>query len=197
MRTILVTAASVAAAAGGFLLVRRAGARSFAEALVRAALADVGVREDLGHNDGRRIREFFRSWPVQPPANWCAAATSFWIRKAAGELGIAAPIAGSLQAKAIMDQIQRAGGVAQWHSAEELRRAPALARAGDVVVWDRSDPARPETSWQGHVGVVLRVDPAAGELETVEGNSGPTGDQVARMRRTLRDPRLLGIGRAW
>jgi hypothetical protein len=178
---------------------RRARARGrFGEELVAAALADLrrGVREDLGPNDGRRIREYFAGSRIQPPANWCAAATSTWIREAARAVGVAPPVSGSLQAKELREQIREAarrpGSTARWFEVEELRRSPALLRAGLIVVWDRSDPDRPETAWLGHVGVCVRS--AAGRsFEAVEGNSGP-GDRVARMTRSVDDPRLLGAG---
>ncbi|EYF01886.1 CHAP domain-containing protein [Chondromyces apiculatus] len=192
--------ASAAAAAASFAVVVVAAPRrrTFAEALLAHAVADLEVREDIGPNDGRRIREYFAGSRVTPPANWCAAAVSFWLRAAARELTIPPPIEGSLQAKQIATQLERAAqaGRGRWTSAPELRRDPAALRAGDVVVWDRSDPAKPETSWFGHVGVVAG-GAAGGAFDTVEGNSGPTGDRVARMRRRLDDPRLLGAGRAW
>lgn len=190
--------AAAAAAALVLLWPRRARARGrFGEQLVAAALADLGVAEDLGKNDGRRIREYFAGSRVRPPANWCAAATSTWIREAARVLGVAPPIPGSLQARQLRDQIREAarqpGSSARWHEAEELRRDPALLRPGMVVVWDRSDPGRPETSWQGHVGIVVG-HPDGRTFATVEGNSGDQGDRVARMSRSLADPRLLGAG---
>jgi hypothetical protein len=42
------------------------------------------------------------------------------------------------------------------------------------------------------VGVVEAVQ--GDELVTIEGNSGPATDRVARMRRRLDDPMLLGGG---
>jgi hypothetical protein len=190
--------ASAAAGALALLWPRRARARGgFGEALVAAAVADLGVSEDIGQNDGRRIREYFSGSRVKPPANWCAAATTTWIREAARAFGVAPPIPGSLQAKQLRDQIREAArrpeGAARWHEAEELRRDPGLLRPGMVVIWDRSDPARPETSWQGHVGIVVGR-PEGRTFATVEGNSGEQGDRVARMSRSLADPRLLGAG---
>lgn len=197
LRTAATIATSAAAAAAGFLLTRRVHARSFASALIDAAARDIDVTEDIAKNDGRRIREYFAGSRVDPPANWCAAAVTFWVRAAARALSVPMPIAGSLQAKVLGEQLAElaARGRGAWHTAEELRRNPALLKVGDIVVWDRSDPARPETSWFGHVGLVVEI---AGEtFGTIEGNSGPHGDRVARMKRTLADPRLIGAGRAW
>ncbi|MCC6554013.1 MAG: CHAP domain-containing protein [Polyangiaceae bacterium] len=193
----LAAIASAAGAAGGFAAILLLSRRSFARELVAAAVEDLGVREDLGRNDGVAIRAFFRGWPVQPPANWCAAAATAWLRRAASRLRVPAPIPGSLKAKEIGAQLAdlAAGGRGQWFGATELRARPELLQVGDLVVWDRSDPARPETAWQGHVGVV--VDAGGVSFQSIEGNSGPVGDRVARMSRSLADPRLLGAGRAW
>lgn len=195
--------APLAVAAGATLFLARWAWRrgrrtpSIADGIVRAARADLDVREE-GKNDGPRIRQYFEGSNITPPANWCAAATTTWIREAAREAGLRPPIPGSMQAKKIGEQIRELASTgaadAAWHSAEDLRRDPSLLRPGDVVVWDRSDPAKPETSWYGHVGVVASTGRS---FTSIEGNSGQVGDRVAEMPRTVDDPRLIGAGRAW
>lgn len=194
----------VAGVVAGALIVarwlgRRGSAAPLGDAIVRAARADLNVRE-VTKNDGPRIREYFAESGINPPANWCAASTTTWVREAAAALGLAPPIAGSMQAKKIGDQLRElsASGAAgaRWFTAEDIRRDPSLLLPGDAVIWDRSDPAKPETSWYGHVGVV--ASPAsARSFTTIEGNSGQLGDRVAEMTRSVDDPRLIGAGRAW
>lgn len=186
MGLLAVTLRARSAAAGGV----------FADALLRAARRDLdrGIREDIGKNDGERIRQYFAGSGITPPANWCAAAVTTWIREAALEAGVAPPpIAGSMQAKKIRDQIEEAG---QWFDADAVRADPSIVRPGMIAVWDRSQPGKPETSWFGHVGVIVGPS-GGGTFPTIEGNSGQMGDRVAAVDRRLDDPKLLGVGAAW
>lgn len=157
-----------------------------AGALLARARADLGQQEEpRGSNDGPFVRGCFEGTGAQPPNNWCAAAVRRWLVQAAASLGVTPPIPGSTGAKATMCQLQQAK---RWLSAAELRRDPSLVRPGMIVVWHRGDPSQ----WYGHIGV---VDHAEGDtFATVEGNSGPTFDAVAEMRRSLGDSKLLGMG---
>ncbi len=157
-------------------------------AVLRVALGDIGITE-TARNDGPEIRQLYLN-PMRLPAgsDWCAAATTSWIRRGAANAALPAPVAGSAGAKALMAQFQAAG-----------RFIPASkVTAGDVVpgvvaFWDRSTPGRPDTSWHGHVGIVS--DHAVGvSFRTCEANSGATGKEVAAMVRRLDDPKFLGIG---
>ena len=168
-------------------------------AVLAAAREDLaaGVHE-TAHNDGDEIRKLYLDPAKIPPgSNWCAAAFWSWLRRACAAVGVPMPIPGSSGAKEIMTQIQHAAKLdpaVQWISAEEARARPELVEEGMVVIWDRSDPEKPATSWWGHIGVVAG-SVASGMFPTVEGNSGPVGDRVAGMVRALRDPKLLGFGR--
>jgi peptidoglycan hydrolase-like protein with peptidoglycan-binding domain len=164
---------------------------TIAEAVVLRARVDLGVYEDLGQNDGRRIRELGQPWGFKPGQNWCAYAASAWIRWGALDIGVAPPIVGSGGAQAVMAQFKAAG---RWLSAAEARKNPALVTAGMVPVWDRSTPGKPETSWQGHIGVTVG-GMVGGVFPTIEGNSGVDGRRVAEMQRQLSDGRLFGFGR--
>ena len=73
------------------------------------------------------------------------------------------------------------------------RIKPADVVPGVIAFWDRSTPGRPDTSWHGHVGPVCEHAIGAA-FGTIEANSGPTGQEVARMVRRLDDPKFLGIG---
>ena len=120
----------------------------FAAAFLACARRDlaIGVRE-VGENDGPRVREYLAAVGVGAPANWCAAAITFWMRAAARELGVEPPVRGSAGAKALMAQFQQAGRFA---SAEELRRNPGLLQPGMVAFWHRGAPG----AWTGHTAVV-------------------------------------------
>lgn len=155
---------------------------SFCEALIAAARTDLDVRE-AGANTGPRVDAMLRAVGVSPPANWCAAAVSSWLRAAAKASGLASPIAGSPGAKALGEQMRQAG---RWVDVAGLA---GHVGPGWIVVWHRGVPG----AWTGHVGIVERVE--GDVLHTIEGNSGPSGDRVARMERRIDDPLLLGGGR--
>ncbi len=157
----------------------------FGELVVRHALADLGVREDLGRNDGQRIREYANHFGLIPPVNWCALAVSCWLLEASLECATCPPIAGSPAARGVMGQLIEAGLWVPYHRIQPLHLAP-----GTVIVWWRG--AR--DGWQGHIGIVEQQLVPMATVQTIEGNSGQQGDRVARMTRELNDPRLLGVG---
>jgi dienelactone hydrolase len=154
------------------------------EATLARAVADLGVREG---RDDDRITEYCRPWGLRPPLSWCAVSASHWLRMGAADLGRPAPVEGSPGARALGAQCRAAGRwVARQAIVPELHLQP-----GQLLVWARGRIQDP-TEWRGHVGLLERVDGRT--LATVEGNSGPRGDRVARMTRRLDDPALLGLG---
>ena len=157
------------------------------EAVLAEALADLdaGIREDLGRNDGHKIREYLAPWGLKPPQNWCSVAVAAWLSRACCLHGLTQPIKGSPGAQATMAQLKRAG---LWVPAQRLTSADLTP--GAIIVWQRGKPG----SWMGHIGVVDQPG-EDGHVWTVEGNSGPRGDRVARMDRRLGDARLFGVGR--
>lgn len=156
----------------------------FAEALLDAARADLSVRE-TAPNDGPRVAEMLAVVGLKPPQPWCAAAVTTWLRVAEAATGVAAPIRGSALAQEIGRQLARAD---RWTPAEKIPDAQSL-RPGMILVWSRG----PRELGKGHVGVIEQ--PLGPRLvQTVEGNSGPLGDGVYRMKRSLDDPNLLGVG---
>lgn len=164
---------------------RALGAKTFGLAVLERARADLSVVE-VEHNSSPRIAEYAANFGLTPPLNWCAVATSTWILEAAKRLGVEPPIDGSAVAKNVRDQLI---GKGSWTPIEALKASEV--RPGDVAVWHRGDPG----AWSGHVGVVESVSADGHALNTIEGNSGPQGDRVARMVRGLDDPLLLGVGR--
>lgn len=60
-------------------------------AVIAAALADLraGVTEHPpGSNRGQRVDEMIRNCGLDPPAAWCAAAVSTWMKEGAAALGV-------------------------------------------------------------------------------------------------------------
>ena len=155
------------------------------QAVLEQAMVDFGnnVREDLGRNDGHRIREYLAPWNLKPPQNWCSVAVAAWLRQACELHGLEQPIAGSPGAQATMAQLKKAG---LWVAASKITDDDL--QPGNIVVW-----RRPPATWTGHIGLLERM--SGGEMVCIEGNSGSKADRVARMRRRLDDPLLLGIGR--
>ena len=166
--------------------------KTFGEAVLDRARIDLaaGVREDLGRNDGHRIREYTARHGAGGGLNWCAAAVSAWIAEAAEATGVEAPIAGSLGAQATMAQLRAVGLFT-----EAADVTPDDVRPGCVPVWNRAQPGRPSTSWWGHVGVCVGLNPDGKTFTSIEGNAGPTGEVVyLNTKRRLDDPRLFGFG---
>ena len=160
-------------------------------AVLERAANDLGMGEDLGKNDGTRIREMLRPFGIVPPANWCAVAFADWLRNGARDAGVSPPISGSSGAIATMGQFRSAN---RWVSIADVRKNPALIRPGMVPVWDRSVPGNPASSWWGHIGVTISTVNSAGYFTTIEGNSGTNADRCAKMSRSINDPKLFGFG---
>jgi len=159
---------------------------SYSDAVLAAAESDIGVKEDLGRNDGKRIREYLKPFGLRPPQNWCAVAVAAWLREAA-EGGFALPIKGSPGAQATMVQLKKAG---LWVDRRKLSEKNIFP--GNVIVWRRpsSEP------WTGHIGIIKSYDENSGNITTIEGNSGPMADMVVvNNKRSVRDPLLLGVGK--
>lgn len=157
---------------------------TFAEALLDAARADLDVRE-TSPNDGPRVAEMLAVVGLKPPQPWCAAAVTTWLRAAEAATGARAPIKGSALAQEIGRQLARAD---RWTPVGRIPDSKSL-RPGMILVWERG----PRELGRGHVGV---IEQALGPrlVQTIEGNSGPLGDGVHRMQRSLDDPNLLGVG---
>lgn len=205
----------LAALGGAVAIGRSAAARgTLADAVYRRALADLqrGVHEEIGYNDGVRIRQYALRFGLSPgvgpwPVNWCALAFATWLEEACRELGRPMPIRGSAGAQATMHQFMEAD---LWAPQGELR--PEHLVRGNVPVWRRYIEPHPD-SWRGHIGVIEDFDAlsgaggtmltiegfdalsgAGGTMLTIEGNAGPAGDRVARMTRPIGDLKLLGVG---
>ena len=154
------------------------GDDSFGQKVLAAARQDLGVREDLGKNDGKRIREYFKYFGTTAGKDWCAAAVSAWMREAGG-----GPIPGSMGARNVGAQFQQVG---RWVPRDKISDKDLVP--GNIVVWARGGP----DSWKGHIGV---IESASGtSFTSIEGNSGPTSDSVVKNSHSTKDGNLLGVG---
>jgi len=118
-------------------------------------------------------------------ATCCAAATAVL---AAGE---AMPHGYRAGAKELMADAQARHA---WHPASEVRAGTWAPAVGDVVIWDRSQPGKPETSWMGHASRVTEVgsDDHPGHFRTIGANEGAGGGWVESWR-PIDHARLLGF----
>ncbi len=152
--------------------VLRAGQRALAQGVAETAT-----------NTGPKVDAYLKAVGIAPPANWCAAAVTAWIQEGCREIGRDSPMNGGAQAKGFIPQFERMG---KWVPKDRIKSAAIMP--GSVVIWSRGDPK----SWTGHIGIIEET--RGNVLFTIEGNSGPKGDRVARMTRKLDDERLLGVG---
>jgi hypothetical protein len=156
-----------------------ASTSSFGSQVLSNAQADLGVHEDLGKNDGKRIREYFKYFNMGGGQDWCAAAVSAWMKEAGG-----GPIQGAVGARNIAGQFDQAG---KWIPKNKI--TPQVMIPGNIVVWSRGGP----DSWKGHIGVLESFD-GRGGFTSIEANSGPKSDSVVRNSHSISDGNLLGIG---
>ena len=91
---------------------------------------EAGVREDLGRNDGTRIRQYAEAFGLTPPINWCAVTFSAWLRNGSLLSDIDMPIAGSGK-KARVDVLAAAEWIRRHGpSAAFVERGQAMPRQG-------------------------------------------------------------------
>jgi hypothetical protein len=151
---------------------------------------DASIRESWAHNDGPEIRALYlEPLKLAPGSNYCAAAVASWIRRAEKLYGVKVPITGGPGAKATLAELIRSG---LWTPVAKMNHDDV--RPGCLLVWDRSVPGKPDTNWQGHIGIC--VDRNGGSAYTIEANAdrGRETNAVAMVERQLNDPRLLGVG---
>lgn len=78
-----------------------------------------------------------------------------------------------------------------WHSIASVRNGQYRPKKGDVVVFDRSNPANPSTSWQRHIARFYDED-GQGNFRTIDGNSD--GGWKINNHSFTKSPKLLGFG---
>ena len=148
---------------------------SFGEQVLTNARADLGVYEDLGKNDGKRIREYFKYFNMGAGQNWCAAAVSAWMIEAGG-----GPVAGGVGARNIGNQFAQAG---RWIPHNKI--TTEIMKPGNIAIWARGGP----DSWKGHIGVIESFD--GQHFTSIEANAGKSTNSVIRNKHSVNDANLL------
>jgi hypothetical protein len=80
-------------------------------------------------------------------------------------------------------------GSRAWHSRAEVDQG-WRPRTGDLAIYDRSKPGKPETSWYGHVDRVIEC--TGGLFKNIGANEGPRGEWVLQVT-PIDTPKLLGF----
>lgn len=158
-----------------------------------------GVKEDKpGSFTSVRIREYFsictriingKETPIGKTftaGNWCAAAVSFSLYNSL--LADETPPHGyRLGVVEIVYDLQKNK---KYRSLAEVKLGTYKPKIGDPVIFDRSNPKDPNTTWWRHIGLVYSVSDAG--FECISGNS--VGGKWAVSKHSFYDNKLLGFG---
>lgn len=149
---------------------------SYAEAVLKVAIAEMGHGEEGGNNRGPDLDRYRRGIGA-PGDPWCAAFVSFCLESGAAALGVPCPVKRSHSARRLFANVLAAGSRVE---------RPA---ARDIVLWARGAA----NSGQGHIGIVSRV--AGNTFWSVQGNKGGFPSRVREYLSELGEANLLGFGR--
>ena len=123
--------------------------------------------------------------------NHCAGFASWCAVQAAHELGVPMPHKPRAGAKELMaDAIESH----TWHKKSEVLEGVWTPSGGDLAIYDRSVPGRPETAWWGHVDRVVSVQ--GDRYENIGANEvwTPSGINATNIQWTpYNHSRLLGF----
>jgi len=155
-----------------------------------------GVAEDRkGSYTSPRLREYFaictriiNGKEVNlnfKAGNWCSAGVSFSLYESLLP-GETKPHGYRLGVVEVVADCQKAG---LWHSTADVKAGKYSIRKGDIIIFDRSTPGKPETAWYRHIGRVQEVG-ANGSFKCISGNSG---GQWRISNHTLNQANLLGF----
>jgi len=93
--------------------------------------------------------------------------------------------------EAVSDSKQRG----LWLDVDDVRGGKATPKRGDLAIWDRSNPAKPATSWWRHVNRVIEWDEADPLLLTDDRFRTIGGNEGRRIKVTGDRPKLLESGK--
>lgn len=162
-----------------------------------------GVKEDSPNSfTSPRIKEYFgictrlvngKETPVNfTKGNWCAASASFCLKNSLlpGEI---APHGYRLGVVEIVSDLQKTG---YWRSVTKALQQSYMLKVGDLIIFDRSQPGKPETSWWRHIGRIYEVS----SLQTYYGDtefkciSGNSYGEWRISNHKITQKNLLGFG---
>lgn len=105
--------------------------------------SEAGLGEEGGNNRGPHIRR----WGGRQGQSWCAAVIYYAITSACWSLRWPLPFARTNGARKLFRRAVRSG----------MRVELIDIQPGDLVLFDRGDPARKSDRWKAHIGAVSRV----------------------------------------
>ncbi len=137
--------------------------KKLSEAALESALAQIGVREVGGNNQGREVEMYLKSVGLGKGYAWCMAFVYWNFEQAAKKLGQPNPL------------VKTAGVLRGWNEAtctrilaKDSKNNPALVKPGHIFIMDYG-------GGYGHTGIVKEVN--GGFITTIEGN---TNTQLSR-----------------
>ena len=174
--------------------------KSIGERALEVALKELwaGIKEEPpGSNTGPKIREYLdpcvrgdKHTDLRLTAsNWCMAFSS-WCQfqvLALDEIPAHGYRAGVVEAVADARSGKFSG---KWVPIQEVRKNVWKPSSGDLAIWDRSVPNRPDTAWWRHVNRVVKFADDEGFFTTVGGNEY---DKVRLSSSHITASKLLGF----
>lgn len=132
-------------------------------------------------NDGQLDRLNLRA------GNWCAAFVSWQLRECAqrGEQWPHEYRAG------VVEIVADARAQGRWYPVADVRSGHWTPRPGDLLIWDRSEPGRRETSWWRHVNRLVKWDEQG--FVSIGGNEGRKVQIANHPPKRLSEKKLLGF----
>lgn len=174
------------------------------ERALDVARSQIGVMErPFGSNDGPEIRQYLapceREHNGGPPlklnlfkVNWCAAFAS-WCQAQALHSTERPAHGYRIGVLEIVTDVKLGRGydgkfTGKWLDVKEARLGAGVPMPGDLAIYDRSVPGKPETNWWRHVN---RVEMWNGSSYVAIG--GNEQQRVMRASHSLDNPKLLGF----
>jgi hypothetical protein len=157
-----------------------------------------GVKEDAPNSfTSPRLREYFSICTrlingVEVPqkgfakGNWCAASASFCMHNSLLP-GEDPPHGCRLGVVEIVTDLQRKG---LWVPTSQVSNGSYRMKVGDLIIFDRSQPGKPETAWYRHIGRIHELSTTG--FSCISGNSGGCW-KISN--HTLSQANLLGFGK--
>ena len=137
------------------------------------------VKEDKPNSyTSPRLREYFSictrlvngketSMKSFTAGNWCAAGASFCLYQSLLPNEVA-PHGYRLGVVEIVADMQHTGN---YVNVNLVRSGKHQIKVGDIIIFDRSTPGKPETAWWRHIGRVYSID-NSDSFKCISGNSG-------------------------
>ncbi|MRG48781.1 CHAP domain-containing protein [Chitinophaga sp. SYP-B3965] len=129
---------------------------------IEVAESQIGVMEKPpGSNRGAEVDAYLRSTNTPLGSFWCAAFIYWCFNEAAGTLSIVNPV------------VKTAGCLAHWNKTQATKITKAQAINDPMLIKPGSIFIKDHGGGLGHTGIVTAV--SDGFIETIEGNSNPSG----------------------